>query len=154
MSENGDTKGGGSQDSQKQGKPWLRAFLLTPVTVFVHFLAFVLFSIITVSVVGQYEYYFTKHDAALPSVAVSILSMSHELAKFWYLGVLALMLIDAPILFCLYLLPQRWAWLRALWHNGFLVMIILASIFILLAMIRTLDPLQTPLELFHTSDGL
>lgn len=103
----------------------LKAVLLTPLRLGVHFVALVVFMIVAVTLVQQVEILFEKTELSLPDMTFKVVAISNWLVKFWYLLFVLLVVVDAPVLFLLQSLPHRMRWLVQVWFVGFLLLILL-----------------------------
>jgi hypothetical protein len=61
----------------------------------------------------------------LPPVTQLVITFYQMVANYWYLLVLALIVIDGAVLFGLYLAPKWLGWLRTVWSTLLLLTMLL-----------------------------
>lgn len=118
---------GSLQEPDRMARRWLKGILFTPLLMLVHFLATVNLIFLLTTMAGQYEDLFVEHNALLPGITQWTLTLSNWMNNFWYLLILALILIDGPVLLALQVLPAKRRWLVHVWFNSVLVAVLLLT---------------------------
>ena len=110
--------------------PFVRATFITPVLVFVHFVALAAFCLVAVRVVQQYALLFADMDAELAGAAVGVVVLSNWMCHNWWTLFVALIMFDAPLLFALQVLPPRLRWTYHVWFTGVTLALLVGIIWI------------------------
>jgi type II secretory pathway component PulF len=103
------------------GRRALRALLLTPVHLLGHFVALLAVSVFLVRIVPFFLAVYEDADVLLPPVTIWVIELSHFFVDYWYLFLLALLFLDAPLLLALNWLPERRRWIARVWFSLVLV---------------------------------
>jgi len=114
-----------TNDPDPMARRLLRAIFLCPALLFVHFVASVVFCLVSVRIVPEFVVMFEEKNALLSPLTFGVIRFSNGMAAYWYLLVFTLILVDAPLLFGLQLLPQRRRWISHLYFNGVVFLILL-----------------------------
>ena len=121
-----------------------KAVLFTPVRVFAHFIGVMTLVTVCVKTAQDYAEVFFQADARIWIVTGNVISFSDWIVRYWFLLVVALIVVDAPMMFALQLLPARWRWTERLYFSGFLVVVLLAIAFIAMALSMELGSIIPP----------
>ena len=96
------------------------------------------------SIVPRYVRFFEIYDTLLPAatqLAHSALSMWNK--NYWFLSVLAIIVIDGPIALGVQFLPKRMRWLKVCWFDS---QPLLAIVFLFFSSIALCVPIQGLLD--------
>jgi len=104
----------------------VKALLLTGVRFAAHFVAAAAYCIVSVKLVFPLTAMFDDFEVELPAGTQGVIIFSDLMAKFWYLLFVALLLIDAPLMFALQMMRPSRQWVVRLWFSGILVTVLLS----------------------------
>lgn len=94
------------------------ALLTTPLLVLGHFVALMVLVTVIGRVVAEYVRAFEELNAELSNLAIAALNFTDAFIHWWYLLLVALVVIDVPLLFFLQLLPPEKRWISHLYFNA------------------------------------
>lgn len=127
----------------------LRRLLISVFAWSIHFLVTGTLIVFFVSIVPYYIELFDRFELDLPAMTESIIRMSLSVSNYWYLLVLAMIVIDGPIAIGVCYLPSAWRWLAWGWFAGYLLLAILllmyASMGLVLAIRDLIDLQEMPM---------
>ena len=95
------------------------------------------------SIVPRYVRFFEVHDTLLPAATQLLISLSMWNMNYWFLFVLAIIVIDGPIALGVQFLPNRLRWLKVCWFDSYLL---LAIVFLFFSSIALCVPIQGMLD--------
>ena len=104
-----------------------KALLLTPLMLAAHGVAALVFVGFMCKVVPSYAKIFADFDLELPAMTQLVIQLSYLTLSYWYLLMLAVIVLDGALLFVLNLSPPWLAWVKWVWF-GLFPLIVLVGI--------------------------
>ena len=95
------------------------------------------------SIVPRYVRFFEVHDTLLPAATQLLISLSMWNMNYWFLFVLAFIVIDGPIALGVQFLPNRMRWLKVCWFDSYLLA---AIVFLFYGSVALCVPIQAMVE--------
>jgi len=108
----------------------------------IHLVALGVFCLVGIRIVQQYLVIFKEREAAISPITLSLFKLSTWLGHFWYLLVLAVILLNGPLLFALHLQPRNRRWMASAWFVAVVVAFLLGTGFIGFVLTHQFDSLE------------
>lgn len=93
------------------------------------------------SIVPYYIELFDRFGLDLPPMTESVIRLSLSVSNYWYLAVLAMMVINGPIAVGVCYLPVAWRWVAWGWFAGYLLFAILLLMYASMGLVMSIRDL-------------
>ena len=138
-----ETPGRDDAVTPSRGLSMFAAFFAAGVAFAVHLFVTMAMVAFLGSIVPRYVRFFEVHDTLLPAATQLLISLSMWNMNYWFLFVLAFIVIDGPIALGVQFLPNRMRWLKVCWFDSYLLF---AIVFLFFSSIALCVPIQGLLD--------